>query len=273
MLDQTKREKTLKAIQDYFRQMGGEVKCLQWGSSQSIICSAPMPDLKDLKTECICKLSLEPEEGFCKLNLADNWCVSKQDGEVVGNRARVKIVKNKVAPPFREAEFDIVYGKGISKEGNILDIGVNLDIVEKSGSWFSYNGEKIAQGREKAINYLESNKEVAEKLENEGGYRYNPIVASWESDNGHLGNLFDSSFLPNVIGQQGFTIALAATSFGMSAAASKGITGASRAARLANISKLRKEIITAFNPPIGKHCRCGPNGRKTLACEIKYSII
>lgn len=83
MLDQTKTEKTLKAIKNYFKQMGGEVKCLQWDSSQSIICSAPMPDLKDRKTECICKLSLEPEEGFCKLNLADNWCVSKQDGEVV----------------------------------------------------------------------------------------------------------------------------------------------------------------------------------------------
>ncbi len=89
----------------------------------------------------------------------------KQDGEVVGNRARVKIIKNKVAPPFREAEFDIVYGKGISKEGNILDMAVNLDIIEKSGSWFSYNGEKIGQGRENAKKYLKDNPEIMEQVE------------------------------------------------------------------------------------------------------------
>ena len=89
----------------------------------------------------------------------------KQDGEVKGNRVRVKIVKNKVAPPFREAEFDIVYGQGISKEGNILDMAVNLDIIEKAGSWFSYNGERIGQGRENVKKYLKENAEVLEEVE------------------------------------------------------------------------------------------------------------
>ena len=89
----------------------------------------------------------------------------KQDGEVLGNRAKVKVVKNKVAPPFREAEFDIIYGKGISKEGNILDIAVNLDIIEKSGSWFSYNGERIGQGRENVKKYLADNPEIAKEVE------------------------------------------------------------------------------------------------------------
>lgn len=89
----------------------------------------------------------------------------KVNNEFVGNRTRVKVVKNKVAPPFREAEFDIVYGKGISKEGNILDIGVNLNIVDKAGAWFSYNGTRIGQGRENAKQYLIDNPAVCEEIE------------------------------------------------------------------------------------------------------------
>ncbi len=89
----------------------------------------------------------------------------KQDGEVIGNRTRVKVVKNKVAPPFREAEFDIIYGKGISKEGSVLDLAVSLDIIEKSGSWFSYNGEKIGQGRENVKKYLLDNPKFMEDIE------------------------------------------------------------------------------------------------------------
>ena len=89
----------------------------------------------------------------------------KQDGEVIGNRARVKVVKNKVAPPFREAEFDIIYGEGISKAGNVLDMAVNLDIIEKSGSWFSYKGERLGQGRENVKQYLKENPEIMEEVE------------------------------------------------------------------------------------------------------------
>ena len=89
----------------------------------------------------------------------------KQDGQVMGNRVRVKVIKNKVAPPFREAEFDVLYGKGISKEGNIFDMAVNLDIVEKSGSWFSYNGERIGQGRENAKRYLVDRPELLQEVE------------------------------------------------------------------------------------------------------------
>ena len=89
----------------------------------------------------------------------------KQDGEFKGNRVRVKVVKNKVAPPFREAEFDVVYGEGISKAGNILDMAVNLDIIEKSGSWFSYNGERIGQGRENVKAYIASKPELMAELD------------------------------------------------------------------------------------------------------------
>ena len=89
----------------------------------------------------------------------------KQDGQVIGNRVRVKVIKNKVAPPFREAEFDVLYGKGISKVGNILDMEVNLDIVEKSGAWFSYNGQRISQGRENAKRYLEEHPDIMDEIE------------------------------------------------------------------------------------------------------------
>src|ERR1700758_2220329 len=91
-----------------------------------------------------------------------------KDGETVtGNRTKVKVVKNKVAPPFREAEFDIIYGEGVSREGDLLDIGVAQNIVEKSGSWFSYKGERIGQGRENARQFLKDNKDTMAKLEAE----------------------------------------------------------------------------------------------------------
>ncbi|MDP4093315.1 MAG: recombinase RecA [Bacillota bacterium] len=89
----------------------------------------------------------------------------KQGTEVIGNRTKAKVVKNKVAPPFKEAEFDIIYGEGISREGNILDIAVNLDIVNKSGAWFSYNGQRIGQGRENVKQYLKENKAMTDELE------------------------------------------------------------------------------------------------------------
>ena len=83
---------------------------------------------------------------------------------VVGNRTRVKVVKNKIAPPFREAEFDIMYNQGICKSGDVLDLAVARDIVEKSGAWFAYNGEKIGQGREAAKEYLEENPKVLDEV-------------------------------------------------------------------------------------------------------------
>lgn len=89
----------------------------------------------------------------------------KQGGEVVGNHTRVKVVKNKVAPPFKEAEFDIVFGKGIVKEGDLIDMAVNLGIISKSGAWYAYEGDKIGQGRENAKTFLASHPEVADEVE------------------------------------------------------------------------------------------------------------
>jgi len=89
----------------------------------------------------------------------------KQSGEIVGNRTRIKVVKNKIAPPFKEAEFDIMFGQGISREGDVLDLASSLGIVQKSGSWFAYNDSKIGQGRENAKTYLRENPEILNEVE------------------------------------------------------------------------------------------------------------
>ena len=88
----------------------------------------------------------------------------KQGADIIGNTCRVKIVKNKVSPPFKQCEIDIIYGQGISKEGEILDRAVELGLIKKSGSWFEYNGSKIAQGRDAAKAYLKDNEDVANEL-------------------------------------------------------------------------------------------------------------
>jgi recombination protein RecA len=89
----------------------------------------------------------------------------KDKDEIIGNSTRVKIVKNKVAPPFKVVEFDLMYGKGISKTGELVDLGAKAGVVEKSGAWYAYKGEKIGQGRENAKIYLEQNPNVAEEIE------------------------------------------------------------------------------------------------------------
>ena len=100
----------------------------------------------------------------CRLDIRRIGQIKDKD-EVVGNQTRVKVVKNKVAPPFRVVEFDIMYGEGISKMGELLDLGVKADLVEKSGSWFSYNSQRIGQGRENAKTFLKSNPEIADEIE------------------------------------------------------------------------------------------------------------
>jgi recombination protein RecA len=106
-----------------------------------------------------------------------------KDGDaVIGNRTKVKLVKNKCAAPFREAEFDIIYGEGVSKEGDLIDLGVANNMVEKSGSWFSYKGERIGQGRENAKQFLKDNADVRQKIDTElrktlGLLRADPVSA------------------------------------------------------------------------------------------------
>ncbi len=105
----------------------------------------------------------------------------KQGGEVIGNRTRIKVVKNKIAPPFREAEFDIMFGKGISREGDVLDLAANLNIINKSGAWYAYEGNKIGQGRENAKVYLREHPEVMEAAERKVREHYGLIASSEET--------------------------------------------------------------------------------------------
>jgi len=103
--------------------------------------------------------------------------IKDKDGNTVGTPVKVKVVKNKLAPPFRVATFDIVFGEGISKSGEIIDLGVETDVIGKSGSWFSYEGTKIAQGREGAKQFIQDNPELALEIENKIKEKYQPALA------------------------------------------------------------------------------------------------
>ena len=99
-----------------------------------------------------------------RLDIRRTGAIKKGD-EVIGSETRVKVIKNKVAPPFKQAEFDILYGEGISREGEIIELGVNAKLVEKAGAWYSYNGEKIGQGKDNAREYLKEHPEVANEID------------------------------------------------------------------------------------------------------------
>jgi recombination protein RecA len=108
---------------------------------------------------------------------------SIKDGEnVIGSRTKAKVVKNKVSPPFKEAEFDILYGKGISLAGDIIDLGASLNIIEKSGTWFSYKGERLGQGRDKTREFLEQNKDIMEKIEKDIREKYKSLLKKTPSE-------------------------------------------------------------------------------------------
>ena len=106
----------------------------------------------------------------------------KQSGEVIGNRTRVRVVKNKIAPPFKEAEFDIMFGKGISREGDILDLAANINIINKSGAWYAYEGNKIGQGRENAKLYLREHPEIMQEVDRKVREHYGLIQGEVPAD-------------------------------------------------------------------------------------------
>ncbi|HMN22631.1 MAG TPA: recombinase RecA, partial [Ottowia sp.] len=110
----------------------------------------------------------------------------KKGDQAIGNETRVKVVKNKVSPPFKQAEFDILFGEGISREGEIIDMGVTAKVVDKSGAWYAYNGEKIGQGRDNAREFLRENPDLAREIENRVreslGIAQRPAAATAEAD-------------------------------------------------------------------------------------------
>ena len=106
----------------------------------------------------------------------------KNGEDAVGNRTRVKVVKNKMAPPFKSAEFDILYGEGVSREGSVIDMGLQVGIVKKSGSWFTYDGDQLGQGREKVRQFLIDNPELTEEIENRVKMEYG-LIPRPEADN------------------------------------------------------------------------------------------
>ena len=118
----------------------------------------------------------------------------KDGTDAVGNRTRVKVVKNKVSPPFKQAEFDIMYGKGISREGSLIDLSVDLGIVKKSGAWFTYEGEQLGQGREKAKEYLRTNPEVMMEISDKvlilSGLKDDPNAPADEAADGAADDVF-----------------------------------------------------------------------------------
>ncbi|HAD24388.1 MAG TPA: DNA recombination/repair protein RecA, partial [Alphaproteobacteria bacterium] len=122
----------------------------------------------------------------------------KDRDEVIGNQTRVKVVKNKVAPPFKQVEFDILYGEGISKMGELLDLGVTGNVVEKAGSWFSYNGQRIGQGRENARRFLLENPDIADEIElairrNAGLIADHALAGSLDAEDADKGEVDEAS--------------------------------------------------------------------------------